>query len=51
MSKSGLVEAPGSNTAPGAVKPGRSTAMEGTALAHAAALGDASTKFTPASRR
>ena len=49
--KSGLVDAPGRKTAPGAVKPGRSAAMAGTARAHAAALGDASTKFTPASSR
>ena len=51
MSKSALADAPGSSTAPGAVKPGRSAAMAGTARDHAAALGAASTKFTPASSR
>ena len=39
MSKSGLVDAPGRMTAPGARKPGRSGAMAGTARAHAASLG------------
>ena len=34
-------------TAPGARNPGRSAAMAGTARAHAAALGTASTKFMP----
>ena len=39
MSKSALVDAPGRRTAPGAMKPGRSAAIAGTARDHAAALG------------
>src|SRR5262249_24222465 len=48
MSKSGLADAPGRITAPGAVKPGRSTATAGTARDHAESLGTPSTKFRPA---
>ena len=51
MSKSGLVDAPGRMTAPGARKPGRSAAIAGTARAQAAALGTASTMLMPASSR